>query len=75
MLLTVFRILLMYFQKTGRIKIAVLILLLWILVLLWRSELELKSQNKSSRFEVFTAVQIRVEVFCVVTPCSVVVGY
>jgi len=26
-------------------------------------------------FEVFTAVKIQVEVFWVVTPCSVVVGY
>jgi len=25
--------------------------------------------------EVFTAVKFQVEVFCVVTPCSVVVGY
>jgi hypothetical protein len=28
-----------------------------------------------ARFDVFTAVKIQVKVFCVVTPCSVVVGY
>jgi hypothetical protein len=27
------------------------------------------------RFEVFTAVKIQVEFFCVVTPCSDVIGY
>jgi len=28
-----------------------------------------------TRFEVFTAVNFEVSVFCLVTPCSVVVGY
>jgi hypothetical protein len=28
-----------------------------------------------ARFEIFTAVMFHVEVFCVMTPCSVVVGY
>jgi len=28
-----------------------------------------------AKFEVFTAIIIQVQVFCVVTPCSVVVGY
>jgi len=30
---------------------------------------------QSTRFEVFTAVKIQVEVFWVVTPCSVAVGH
>jgi hypothetical protein len=34
-----------------------------------------KNSNLIQRFEVFTAVEIQVEVFWVVTPCSVVVGY
>jgi hypothetical protein len=32
-------------------------------------------RKAASRFQVFTAVKIHVEVFWVVTPCSVVVGY
>jgi hypothetical protein len=33
------------------------------------------SYVSAAKFEVFTAVKIHVEVFWVVTPCSVVVGY
>jgi len=31
--------------------------------------------NQYARFLVFTAVKIQIEIFCVVMPCSIVVGY
>jgi len=35
----------------------------------------MKCFQTDSRFEVFTTVNFQVEVFCIVVPCSVVVGY
>jgi hypothetical protein len=39
------------------------------------SDIKIQSRVKDARFEVYAAVKIHVEVFRVVTPCSVVVGY
>jgi len=41
----------------------------------FRQNLENNLLNLMARFEVFTAVKIEVQVFRVVMPCSVVVGY
>jgi len=35
----------------------------------------IKTSSNDARFEIFTAVKIQVEVFWIVTPCGVVVGY
>jgi hypothetical protein len=43
--------------------------------LAWTPQPRFRNRHTDGRFEAFTAVMFLVEVFWVVTPCSVVVGY